>query len=353
MTTAKVSQSGAEYVHRVLPGGRASQAGIEYLHTVQPGAKAAQAGVEYLHRVQPSFAISQAGAEYLYKHVPCGTRMAQAWTITRSDGAVRRFTSLDRTLTLFGESYRSCGSLVPSAAENVAEVDQAGSIDLSGALGDDGDSGAIGSWDLYSGKYDGARVEGWLVSWDPAIDGWKSRKRLIGGTFAPVQLGDTGFSTEVAGDGAKLQQTPLVFLLQPGCRWTFGDPVTCQKDLGPLTVTGTVDDGAGVREFTDAARTEPAGYFKFGRVSFTGGANAGISAEIKEHAAGGAFTLWPRLPFAIAAGDTYSMTPGCTNLKDSVGGCNGCTAWGQLLRYGGWDKVPGRDKRGAAATVRT
>jgi hypothetical protein len=113
-----------------------------------------------------------------------------------------------------------------------------------------------------------------------------------------------------------------------------------------------VDIGAGVREFTDAARVETAGYFSRGKVTFTTGDNAGISAEIKEHGSGGVFTLWPRLPFAIAAGDQYSMTPGCTNLKAASGGTNGCTAWGQVIRYGGEDKVPGGDKRAAAANVK-
>lgn len=335
--------------------GTVSEAGAEVLFKVLPGTLASEAGIEYLHRVQPTHGISEAGIEFLYKSRPCGTRQAQIWTITRVDGAVRRYTSLDRDLEFppgSGVTYRSCGSLVPSASENVAEVDQAGTMDLSGALGSEDDDGAIGRWDLMAGLYDGAFVEVWLVDWDPSTGAADSRKRLHSGTWAPVKLSDTEFSTEVAGDGAKLQQTPLVFLLGPGCRWQFGDPETCGKDLGPLTVTGTVDDSDGVREFTDADRAETAGYFKRGRVTFTSGVNNGISAEIKEHEAGGVFSLWPRLPFPPSAGDSYSMTPGCTNLKTNDGGCNGCTAWGQLLRYGGADKVPGRDKRNRTADAR-
>jgi uncharacterized phage protein (TIGR02218 family) len=352
MTAAIASQAGAEILYRVTPELRASGAGVEYLHKVIPGVRVSQAGVEILHRVIPAFFVGQAGVEFLHKSVPCTTRLAQIWTITRLDGTVYRFTSLDRDLEWppgSGTIYQACGSLDPSASENVAEVDSAGSIDLSGALGGDGDTGWINSWDLYSGKFDGARLEAWLVPWA----GTDPPKPLIAGTFAPVELTEAGFRTEITGDGEKLKQTPLVQTIQPGCRWQFGDPDTCGKDLAPLTVTGTVDDGDGVRDFTDTARTETPGYFKFGRVTFTGGANAGITAEIKEHEAGGRFTLWPRLPFAIAAADPYSMVPGCTNLKASDGGCNGCTAWGQLARYGGFDKVPGRDKRGAAATVRT
>lgn len=345
MTTAKVSQAGVEYLYKATLEARISQAGVEYIHRVGTPMSVSQAGVEVLHRVQPTFLISQAGIEVLHKSVPCGTRWAQIWTITRSDDEVFRFTSLDRDFEYppdSGITYGACDSLVPTASEAVSEVDAAGNMDLSGALG------TITEHDLYAGLFDGAEVEAWLVPWA----GGGSRKLLLSGTFGGVEQTPNGFKVEVIGDGAKLQQTPLVKLLQPGCRWQFGDPVTCQKDLGPLTVTGTVDSATGVREFTDVARSETAGYFSRGRVTFTSGANAGISAEIKEHATGGVFTLWPRLPFGIAAGDDYSMTPGCTLLKAASGGTNGCETWGQLLRYGGHDKVPGGDKRSKAATQR-
>lgn len=276
---------------------------------------------------------------------PCTTRWAQIVTIERLDGEVYRFTSLDRDLEYGGETYRSCDSLVPSASEAVSEVDAAGNMDLSGAVGD-GD-GAITLADLYAGRFDGATATAWRVAWA----GEGTPRRLLKMTFGPVEMTQTGYKVEGLGDGAKLQQTPLIRPMQPGCRWEFGDRF-CQVDLGPLTVSGTVDSGVGQREFTDAARAEPAGYFTRGKVTFTSGDNIGVTAEIKEHAAGGVFTLWPRLPFASLAGDQYDMVPGCTNIKASEGGCNGCTAWGNVLRYGGFDKVPGRDRRSAAADVR-
>jgi uncharacterized phage protein (TIGR02218 family) len=324
--------------------GSVSQAGTEYLFRVNPGVEASQAGVEYLHRLQPGHAISQAGVEFLYKSSPCGTRRAQLWTITRTDGQVVRLTSLDRELDWREETYAACNSLLPSAAESVATVDDGGSINLSGAIA----SGAIDGWDLYAGLFDGAAIEAWVVGWDPSLTDDGVPKRLIGGTFGDVEQTETGFSVDIVGDGEKLKQTPLVQQLQPGCRWQFGDD-GCGKDLGPLTVSGTIDSAEGLRDFTDAARSETAGYFTRGTVTFTSGDNSGVSAEIKEHEAGGVFTLWPRVPFPIAAGDTYSMVPGCTNLKAASGGCNGCTAWDNLLRYGGFDKVPGGDKRSAAA----
>ncbi|PKB19663.1 putative phage protein (TIGR02218 family) [Novosphingobium kunmingense] len=343
MTAVKVSEAGVEVLHRVLPAVRVAEAGVEYLHRVLPGLTVSEAGVEYLHRVQPAFAISQAGVEFLHKAQPCLTRRAQIWTITRTDGAVLRFTSLDRDLDFAGHTYAACNSLQPSASEELAEVSQAGNVELSGLIA----SGAISQDDLHRGLYDGARVEAHLVNWD----GPRFRKAILAGTFGPVSFDANGFSVDIMGDGARLTQTPLVRTLQPNCRYQFGDAL-CGKDVAPLTVTGTVTAANRQRGFTDAARAEAAGYFSRGRVTFTSGANAGISAEIKEHLAGGIIALWPRLAFEIEVGDGYAMVPGCTNMLDASGGCNGCTAWANAINYGGEPNVPGRDKRGSQPDVK-
>lgn len=342
MTEGRVSQAGTEALFRVDPEAQVTQVGVEVLFRVGTRVDVSQAGVEYLHRVQPQFSVSQAGVEYLYKHSPCTTRWAQIWTITRTDGEVFRFTSKDTDWTFLGEEYQACDSLTPSASESVSEADAAGSMDLSGAVGPNG----ITKEALYSGLFDGAEVEAWLVPWS----GIGIPKLLLMATFGPVEQSETGFKVEALGDGAKLMQTPLISLLQPQCRWQFGDRF-CQKDLTPLTVTGTVDSGLGLRQFTDAARAEAAGYFTRGVVTFTSGLNEGISAEIRTHTAGGVFNLWPRLTFPVLAGDQYSMVPGCTNLDESSGGTNGCEAWGQRRRYGGFIHVPGGDKRSAAADI--
>lgn len=338
MVDVRVDEGGLYGFGSGTPEVRADLGGLYALAATAPQVRVDLGGIIAFVAITPEVRVDQTGMYCLAYGSPCGTRWAQIWTITRTDDEVFRFTSLDRDLDYLGLTYQACDSLVPSASENVSEVDQMGSMDLSGALG------TITEHALYSGLFDGAKVEAWLVPWD----GEGRQRRLLEGTFGQVDQTQTGFKAELLGDGARLRQTPLVRLLQPGCRWQFGGP-GCLKDLGPLTVTGTVDSGAGQRSFVDAARAEAAGYFSFGRVTFTSGDNDGISAEIKEHATGGNFELWPRLPFGISVGDTYSMTPGCTLLKTASGGTNGCTAWANLARFGGFDKVPGGDKRGKAA----
>lgn len=352
MVEARVDQGGLYGLAGVTPEVRVDQAGFYALLSTGVPVRVDQAGMYGLIAITPAVPVIQAGMYCLAYGSPCTTKWAQIWTITRTDGEVFRFTSKDTDLEFpagSGIIYQSCDSLTPSASENVSEVDAAGSMDLSGAVGPDG----ITKEALYSGLFDGAFVEAWLVAWE----GTAVPKRLLAGTFGPVEQTETSFKVEILGDGAKLMQTPLISLLQPGCRWVsgkfggFGGPF-CGVDLGPLTVTGTIDSGDGLRAFTDAARVEAAGYFTRGKVTFTSGLNSGVSAEIKSHAAGGVFELWPRLAFPIIAGATYSMTPGCTGLHEASGGTNGCTAWNNKRRFGGFKKVPGGDKRSAAANVR-
>ena len=335
MTAQSVSQAGVEVLFRATPGVQVGQAGAEYAHRVTPGALVSQAGIEYLHRVIPQFAISQAGSEYLFKAVPCTTHWTQVWTIRRTDGTELRFTALDRDLVHRGETFRSCNSMDPTASENVGSVDEAGNMDLSGLLAD----GSVTEADLHAGLYDGATVEAMLVSWKgPAL-----QKPLLKGTFGPVTYSETGFRVELLGDGARLQQEPLVHAMQPNCRYQFGDD-QCGSDIEAVRVSGTVTASAGQRGFTDDTRAETAGYFRRGTVTFTSGANAGASAEIKEHLDGGGITLWPRLGFAIEVGDTYTMTPGCTNTPDGSGGCNGCKDWGNYVNFGGEPSLKGNDQ---------
>lgn len=344
MVEARAAQAGINALGAEVPDVRAYQAGINALISTGVPARGSQAGINALVAITADVRVSQAGINILAGSTPCSTQWCQIWTITRTDGEIFRFTSKDTGFPYLGNTYQACDSLVPSASEAVSEVDAAGNMDLSGAIGPDG----ITEQALYAGLFDGAIAEAWLVPWA----GSGMPKRLLRGTFGPVEQTQTGFKVELLGDGAKLLQTPLISLIQPQCRWQFGDPVTCGVDLAPLTVTGTVDSATGQRSFIDAARAEAAGYFTRGRVTFTTGNNAGVSAEIKEHLTGGSFQLWPRLTFPILAGDQYSMTPGCTNLMEASGGTNGCDAWANKLRYGGFLKVPGGDKRTAAATVK-
>lgn len=334
MTDARATQGPVLAVLSADADAAVTQAPVLAVHKVIPDARITQAPVLGVYSVFPALQVVQAPVLVVYKGVPCATRWRQIWKIVRTDGVEYRFTSQDVDLDWGGETWKACNSLTPSASESANEVGSVGNIELAGVIATTG----IAADDLYAGRFDGAYVEAWLI--DAA--GLETPKALLRGTFGKVEHGPDGFTVEALGDGGRLQQSPLIDTVKPSCRWAFGS-VQCGKDLGPLTVVGAVDSSTGSRAFVDAARAEVPGYFRFGRVTFTSGDNAGITVEIKSHEAGGAFTLWPRLASPIGAGDAYSMTPGCTLNKAADSGTNGCTAWGMILNFGGFDRVPGGD----------
>jgi uncharacterized phage protein (TIGR02218 family) len=142
-----------------------------------------------------------------------------------------------------------------------------------------------------------------------------------------------------------LQQQPLLQFYLPSCRFRFGDS-RCGIDTDALKVTGTVTavsatfahNNASRRTFGDSARTEADGYFQYGTLTWTSGANTGHSSEVKAYTqAGGVITLWTAMVHPIEVGDGYEMIPGCA-LTEAA-----CIFWDNYENFGGYPDVPGQD----------
>ena len=275
----------------------------------------------------------------LVEHIPCLTRWAQCWKITRVDGEVLAFTSLDRDLVFRGVTHKRCDSLNASAAELSAALGSVGNLELAGIISDD----AITEADLFGGVYDNAQVEVWMVPWD--AEQGEVAWRIGIGTCGNLSQGDLGFNMEVLTPGARMQQQALVQVYTPACRFELGD-ARCTVNLAPLTVTGSVtgvpaEDAStqkSRREFTDTSRSEANGYFDGGMLTWTSGANDGAQSEVKSFAAD-SFILWQPMLYPIQAGDSYSLVPGCDKLAAT------CKAkFSNYDNFGGFPDVPGRDE---------
>jgi hypothetical protein len=79
------------------------------------------------------------------------------------------------------------------------------------------------------------------------------------------------------------------------------------------------------------------GYFAYGKVTFTSGANAGFSMDVKAFAPG-VVTLAMTLPYPLAVGDTYSIVAGCDRL---FGTCK--NRWNNVPNFRGEPYIPGQD----------
>lgn len=285
--------------------------------------------------------VTQTAVLVLADQVPCLTRWAQTWTITRTDGEVFAFTSLDRPLTFRGVVHEPCNSLAASAVELSTIVGVTGSMELRGILAD----GGVSEVDLYNGLFDGASIEVWMVPWDNS--GGEIPFRLMAGVTGSSGHGDTNFSQEILTPSAQLGQRALLETFTPACRYEFGNSVDprCPVDLAALTVTGSAtglaipnaSTNATRRIFTDSTRAEADGFFNLGSLTWTSGLNIGATSEVKDFTAG-QFILWEALLYPIALTDAYSLTPSCD--KSPAGHL---LFNADMVDFGGFPDVPGGD----------
>ena len=216
------------------------------------------------------------------------------------------FTDHDRTLFFDATNFEAASGVSVSELQQATGFN-ADTQEITGAF----TSLAIEETDLRTGRYDGARVELWLVNW------LQIEERLLERVFV---LGET--SVEDGAYRAELRAL-AVDMDQPQGR-RFGR--SCDADLGDgrcgvvLPDSGFTAQGSVSAVNSDlvflAAGLEgfESGWFTGGRVVFQSGANAGRSMEIVRHQQTGqrvSLQLWKALPGAVAPGDGFSVRAGC------------------------------------------
>ena len=311
------------------------------LYANPPPMRATQFAALPLALFHSDIPITQMTALVLAEHIPCTTQWAQTWTITRTDGQVFAYTSLDRPLTFRGVVHSPCNSLSATATEQSTTIGASGNMELLGIISDVG----ISEQELYNGLFDFARFEVWMVPWQNS--GGETPFRLMAGTTGTMTHGVEGFKFEVLTGSANLRQKALLEVFTPSCRYGFGSSLDarCPVNLAAITVAGSATSSAAPaasnqatrRIVIDATRAEAAGHFDLGILTWTSGANAGASSEIKRFESG-TFVLWSPLLFPIEVGDTYTATPGCNKSPTDHLRFNA-----DMLDYGGFPDVPGSD----------
>ncbi len=256
------------------------------------------------------------------------TTLATCWKITRTDSTVLCFTDHDTDLTVDGLTYLSSSGITPTAVSSQLGL-SVDNLELQGMLQD----GALSEADILAGKFDHAAVSIFMVNHQSPADG---QLLLKAGWLGEVSLNSGAFTAEVRGISAMLQQN-IGQVYTKNCRAKLGD-ARCTVDLSAFTKTGTVTGATSSYQFTDSGRTEDAGYFNYGLISFTSGANAGLSMEVRSFSAG-EFQLFLPLPNAVLVGDAYTAVAGCDKGFDSCVG-----KFSNALNFRGEPHVPGPDK---------
>ncbi len=257
--------------------------------------------------------------------------LATCWRVTRRDGSVYRFTSHDEDLEVGGETFLASSGYTGTQIVSTDSM-SVDNLEVAGLL----DNAAITESDLLDGLFDGARVELFLVNWASPGDGTVP---LRTGWLGEVKVRDGAFVAELRGLSQALQ-TVVGEVYSVACRADLGD-ARCGVDLsgvGPWRKTGSVASVISDRAFVDTSRSEAAGFYDQGVIYWTGGANAGLEMEIKSQP-GTTIILAEPMPHAIAAGDTYEITPGCDK---SISMCR--DRFSNVLNFRGEPYIPGNDR---------
>jgi uncharacterized phage protein (TIGR02218 family) len=124
---------------------------------------------------------------------------------------------------------------------------------------------------------------------------------------------------------------PTVY--QPRCRTTiYSDLCGLLKSAYTVTGTATSATSAGRTTFSTGLSAADGGY-DLGVLTFTSGQCNGVSRTVRRQA-GGQIVLMSPLPAPVAAGDSYSLYPGCNLTLER------CDEFGNRARFRGMPYIP-------------
>lgn len=266
----------------------------------------------------------------LQDHLDGGaTTLCWCWLLTRRDGVCQGFTDHDRDLVFEGVTYQAASGFTASEVQSALGL-AVDNLSVSGALS----AASLNSDDLAAGRYDGAGVALWRVNW-AAPD---QRVLMKSGTLGEVTRTGSAFTAEVRGLAQALNQ-PVGRAFGRLCDADLGD-ARCTVAITP--VAGAVTVAADGRRFTVSGLDGAAdGDYSGGMLVFTSGDCAGLSGQIKRHAStGGIVTLelWQAMPDAVAAGDGFTVTPGCDK---AFATCR--DRFANAVNFRGFPYMPGND----------
>ena len=273
-------------------------------------------------------------SEALAEHVASGaTTLCWCWRLTRRDGVRQGFTDHDRDIVFAGTTFEAAAGMEASEIRDSVGL-SVDNLEVTSAV----TSERLAEADLAAGRYDNAEIEIFRVNWADPVQ----RVLMRSGNLGEVRRAGRAFAAEVRGLAHTLQETR-------GRLFQY----TCDADLGDARCTVDLDDpafkGSGAlvavaspRRFTVSGLAAFAnGWFTQGLLTFTSGAAAGQSLEVKQHTvAGGSVSieLWSPARLPLASGQTFTVTAGCDK---RVGTCQ--AKFANVANFRGFPHMPGND----------
>jgi hypothetical protein len=208
------------------------------------------------------------------------------WLITRLDGLMVGFTSIDLELAIASVVYRPFTGFEPGAAQWSQGLDKTDSQTLAGIL------------DLPA-SFESSRTNPLKFI------------ELPRGYIAEIKSNNLGYEIKVK-DELSLLDRSIGTNTSMTCRCNLGDD-RCRVNLTPFTWQVTVTEAESRRNFKILGNF-PDNYFDRGRLKFTSGNNAQIHRDIGFHV-GSSLILYEPLPFEINVGDTLTVISGCVKTE--------------------------------------
>ncbi len=233
------------------------------------------------------------------------------WLITRLDGQMLGFTSLDVPITIGNVTYYGVTGFDPGAAQQSQGVDKLDSQNLNGIL----DRSGISKSELDSGIFNGATVRRFLVDYTNLPSSLElnppKHRELPTGFIGGFKQTNLGYELQVK-DLFSLLNNNIGSTTSKTCRANLGDD-DCRVNLAAfnhnLTVTAVVD-----RRVFSVSGTLSDQYFDMGRLLFTSGQNQGLHQDVSFYAGNQIFLSVPAKQ-TIAVGDTLNAVAGCVGTK--------------------------------------
>lgn len=228
------------------------------------------------------------------------TSLATCWRLTRRDGVMVALTSHDRDIVVDGITYRADGGLSATAVRETGDL-AIDNMEIEGVLA----STDLPALDLADGRFDGARVEVFLVNWQMPDGG---KLTIQNGTLGRITQKDGVFQAELRGLTDKLSRR-ITESYSAGCRAELGDR-RCKRSLNAFRKTADVITVLQDNRFSASLSGDPDGFYDFGKIRWHLGANGGLVSEVRRYEAG-VVRLFQAPPAPIAPGDVFTITAGC------------------------------------------
>jgi uncharacterized phage protein (TIGR02218 family) len=268
------------------------------------------------------------------------TTLGYLLKITRTDGYVIGLTSASESVTIGGVLYDATEGLTISSLASSAGLG-VDNIELTSI--DDGTVFPRAS--VLGGLWQNAAFVLSRYNWASPSDGLEP---LMAGTFGQVGLREGAVVAELRGLQQYLQQT-VGNVTTRTCRARFADYPTpnannrCRLTAATYIRTGAVSAVASKQVFTAAAlwtAVPTDDYYGEGFLTWTSGANVGMSVKVKTYVTAGVITLARQTIDAIVIGDTFSIIAGCR--KRLAEDCK--AKFSNVLNFQGEPHLPGIDE---------